>query len=130
MCAGAHEGGNGRAMGKDMAREEETAARRPGDDPEEGKEAAINKNKRYRRDKPWDNEDIDHWKVSAHVVGAAQSPERVVSDQLSCLRFLPPNVVFLAAVNRTHSGAAGTGFAISTPHAVRAAESARWMVRR
>ena len=118
-------------MGKDMARDEETAARRPEDDPEEGKEAPVNKNKRYRRDKPWDSEDIDHWKVSAHVVvGAAQAPERVVSNQFSCLRFLPPNVVFLAAVNRTHSGAAGTGFAISTPHAVRAAESARWMVRR
>ena len=64
-------------MGKDMARDEETAARRPEDDPEEGKEAPVNKNKRYRRDKPWDSEDIDHWKVSAHGVGAAQAPERV-----------------------------------------------------
>lgn len=24
----------------------------------------VNKNKRYRRDKPWDDENIDHWKVS------------------------------------------------------------------
>ena len=23
----------------------------------------INKNKRYRKDKPWDNETIDHWKI-------------------------------------------------------------------
>ena len=23
--------------------------------------AVVNKNKRYRRDKPWDTDDIDHW---------------------------------------------------------------------
>ncbi|CAD2096883.1 KRR1 small subunit processome component, putative [Plasmodium vinckei] len=31
---------------------------------ENGKdEEQINKNKRYRKDKPWDNENIDHWKI-------------------------------------------------------------------
>lgn len=27
-------------------------------------EKPVNKNKKYRRDKPWDHEGIDHWKVS------------------------------------------------------------------
>eukprot|EP01135_Chromosphaera_perkinsii_P010761 Nk52_evm40s2209 gene=Nk52_evmTU40s2209 len=27
------------------------------------KEASVNKNKKYRRDKPWDNDQIDHWKL-------------------------------------------------------------------
>lgn len=35
--------------------------------PEQGSEAAAGgtkpKNKKYRRDKPWDHEGIDHWKV-------------------------------------------------------------------
>ncbi|ETB57093.1 hypothetical protein YYC_04931 [Plasmodium yoelii 17X] len=26
-------------------------------------EENVNKNKRYRKDKPWDNENIDHWKI-------------------------------------------------------------------
>lgn len=31
---------------------------------ENGKdEENVNKNKRYRKDKPWDNENIDHWKI-------------------------------------------------------------------
>ncbi|KEG00452.1 KRR1 small subunit processome component, putative [Plasmodium vinckei vinckei] len=31
---------------------------------ENGKdEEQVNKNKRYRKDKPWDNENIDHWKI-------------------------------------------------------------------
>ena len=34
-----------------------------GSEEEEKEKAPVNKNKRYRRDKPWDNEDIDHWKV-------------------------------------------------------------------
>ena len=25
--------------------------------------AAVNKNKRYRKEKPWDNETIDHWAI-------------------------------------------------------------------
>jgi hypothetical protein len=49
------EGGDGED-GAGAKREEEKG---------EGEEAAppVNKNKRYRRDKPWDSEDIDHWKV-------------------------------------------------------------------
>ncbi len=32
---------------------------------EEAEEVAkpVSKNKKYRRDKPWDSEDIDHWKA-------------------------------------------------------------------
>ena len=26
---------------------------------------AVNKNKRYRKDKPWDTADIDHWAIPA-----------------------------------------------------------------
>jgi len=34
------------------------------DEDDEGKsETPVNKNKRYRKDKPWDHEGIDHWKV-------------------------------------------------------------------
>ena len=27
--------------------------------------------KNYRRDKPWDNEDIDHWKVEVNISPAS-----------------------------------------------------------
>ncbi|KAI8911464.1 ribosomal RNA assembly protein mis3 [Gorgonomyces haynaldii] len=30
-----------------------------------GGEPVVNKNKRYRRDKPWDTDDIDHWKIES-----------------------------------------------------------------
>ena len=36
---------------------------------EEGKEreaVPVNKNKRYRKEKPWDHDGIDHWKVAKH----------------------------------------------------------------
>lgn len=25
--------------------------------------APVNKNKRYRKDKPWDTDDVDHWEI-------------------------------------------------------------------
>lgn len=28
-------------------------------------DATVNKNKRFRKDKPWDTDDIDHWKIDA-----------------------------------------------------------------
>lgn len=31
--------------------------------PAEAEEPLVNKNKRYRKDKPWDHDGIDHWKV-------------------------------------------------------------------
>ena len=34
---------------------------------------SINKNKKYRKDKPWDTDDIDHWKVEEFKVGDMQS---------------------------------------------------------
>jgi len=41
---------------------------------EDGGEAKpVNKNKRYRRDKPWDSEDIDHWKVEPWEKGHMSS---------------------------------------------------------
>jgi len=30
---------------------------------EQTEQKPVNKNKKYRRDKPWDSEDIDHWKI-------------------------------------------------------------------
>lgn len=29
----------------------------------EGEETVVNKNKRHRKEKPWDTDDIDHWKI-------------------------------------------------------------------
>lgn len=36
----------------------------------EAGEKQVNKNKKYRRDKPWDHEGIDHWKVCVCHRGA------------------------------------------------------------
>ncbi|KAH8077711.1 putative rRNA processing-related protein [Filobasidium floriforme] len=37
--------------------------RKAEEDAEEGGEVVVNKNKRHRKDKPWDTDDIDHWKI-------------------------------------------------------------------
>ncbi|KAJ1479795.1 hypothetical protein T484DRAFT_2845157 [Baffinella frigidus] len=60
------EGGEGEG-GAGAKREEEKG---------EGEEAAppVNKNKRYRRDKPWDTDDIDHWKVEPWEKGQMAGP--------------------------------------------------------
>ena len=56
---------------RSMARADEEqapAARREeaGSDSDDAEpQKPVNKNKRYRRDKPWDNENIDHWTVRA-----------------------------------------------------------------
>ncbi|KAI8849009.1 hypothetical protein BC829DRAFT_392656, partial [Chytridium lagenaria] len=46
--------------------EEETKDVGGGEEQQQQEQAAIvNKNKRYRRDKPWDTDDIDKWKIEA-----------------------------------------------------------------
>ena len=35
-----------------------------GEEGQEGEAVPVNKNKRYRKEKPWDHDGIDHWKVS------------------------------------------------------------------
>ena len=36
-------------------------------------EVPVNKNKKYRKDKPWDTDDIDHWKTEEFKVGDMSS---------------------------------------------------------
>lgn len=36
-------------------------------------DAPVNKNKKYRKDKPWDTDDIDHWKVEEFKPGDMKS---------------------------------------------------------
>ena len=36
--------------------------------------AGVPKNKRHRKDKPWDSEDIDHWKIEAFQPGEMSAP--------------------------------------------------------
>ncbi|KAL5259693.1 hypothetical protein ACHWQZ_G009961 [Mnemiopsis leidyi] len=36
-------------------------------------EVPVNKNKKYRKDKPWDTDDIDHWKMEEFKVGDMSS---------------------------------------------------------
>jgi len=36
-------------------------------------EIPVNKNKKYRKDKPWDTDDIDHWKIEEFKVGDMSS---------------------------------------------------------
>ena len=36
-------------------------------------EVPVNKNKKYRKDKPWDTDDIDHWKMEEFKVGDMKS---------------------------------------------------------
>ena len=33
----------------------------------------VNKNKKYRKDKPWDTDDIDHWKMEEFKPGDMKS---------------------------------------------------------
>jgi ribosomal RNA assembly protein len=54
--------------------EEEKRREESGSDDEEPAKAPVNKNKRYRRDKPWDNESIDHWKVEKFEPGTMKGP--------------------------------------------------------
>ena len=35
----------------------------PEEEARKEEEPSKNKNNKYRKDKPWDSEDIDHWKV-------------------------------------------------------------------
>jgi len=62
-----------------MPEEQEVPAERreaEGSDEEEAEEEAkpVNKNKRYRRDKPWDGEHIDHWTVEKFEPGTMKAP--------------------------------------------------------
>ena len=35
--------------------------------------APVSKNKKYRREKPWDTDDIDHWKIEEFKAGDMSS---------------------------------------------------------
>ena len=52
---------------------------------QEKKKPEAPKKQKYRKDKPWDNEDIDHWKLdewkSERGPGAVRSPEFVSKGQ-------------------------------------------------
>ena len=61
-----------------MAREEQAPAERreeaESDNDDPATQNPVNKNKRYRRDKPWDNENIDHWKIEKFEPGTMKGP--------------------------------------------------------
>jgi ribosomal RNA assembly protein len=61
-----------------MAREEQAPAERReeagSDSDDQAPQNPVNKNKRYRRDKPWDNENIDHWKIEKFEPGTMKGP--------------------------------------------------------
>jgi ribosomal RNA assembly protein len=45
-----------------------------GTENEQEQKVPVNKNKRYRRDKPWDNENIDHWTIEKFEPGTMKGP--------------------------------------------------------
>ena len=41
-------------------------------------EPVVNKNKRYRKEKPWDHDGIEHWKIEVRPVAARVSVSQIV----------------------------------------------------
>ena len=90
---------------RSMARADEEqapAARREeaGSDSDDAEpQKPVNKNKRYRRDKPWDNENIDHWTVRAGwQCGHAGAPWPRSAPAVRCRRYLHAHAHALAGV--------------------------------
>eukprot|EP01134_Creolimax_fragrantissima_P001135 CFRG1135T1 len=54
---------------------------------QESGENAVNKNKKYRKDKPWDHEGIDHWKVDPWTEEDTKSSSALLEESLFATLF-------------------------------------------
>jgi len=68
--------------------------------------AVLKGNKKYRKPKPWDTDDIEHWKIEGWKPDYMEAPLRARSLALVCPRVphaLPLRRVIALAWPRSHS---------------------------
>ncbi|KAL7423274.1 ribosomal RNA assembly protein krr1 [Cryptotrichosporon argae] len=54
---------------------------------EEAEEVVVNKNKRHRKEKPWDTDDIDHWKIEPMTAPGADTHRPFLEESSFALLF-------------------------------------------